>query len=515
MKTRRDFLAGLLGSAAVPALQGAARAGTPANQVTPAALAADPRRPQYHLLPAANWMNDPNAPIYWNGSYHMFYQYNPNGAYWGDMHWGHAVSADMVHWRHLPVALEPTPGGPDANGCFTGTAAIQDGRVAILYTGVRAAALDDATIKDAVPPLRETQCLAVAADRDLNSWQKAPVPVIAAPPPHLQVNGFRDPSPWRQGDWWYLVAACGLANQGGAVLLYRSRDLHNWEYMHILAQRDRSGPAAFDSFDPWEVWECPEFFPLGDWHVLIYSTAGKTYWQSGKLDEQTMIFHPEQAGIADYGSFYAAKTQLDKTGNRILWGWIQETRPLNEYKGAGWAGVMSLPRVLTVAADGRLRFRVAAEVEQLRGRESSIDVSASEETKQQQIDALRIEGCCGELLLVCERTSHSAELTIAGSEEKAPWLRLKYDPAYPRQLFVDGRPLPLPLDGDEAIELHLYCDGSVLEVFANDRTACTRRFYYSGNNPQSARIKWTGSTAGIRRLSVWQLSPISSNRLTT
>src|SRR3978361_844091 len=84
-------------------------------------LQRDVLRPQFHLLPAANWMNDPDGPIYWNDHYHMFYQYNPNGAFWGDMHWGHAISTDMVHWKHLPLALSPTPGGPDADGCFTGT----------------------------------------------------------------------------------------------------------------------------------------------------------------------------------------------------------------------------------------------------------------------------------------------------------------------------------------------------------------------------------------------------------
>src|ERR1700679_3902797 len=85
------------------------------------ALAKDPLRPQFHLLPPANWINDPNAPIYWHGNYHMLYQYNPDGAYWGDMHWGHAISTDMIHWKHLPMALSPMPGGPDADGCFTGT----------------------------------------------------------------------------------------------------------------------------------------------------------------------------------------------------------------------------------------------------------------------------------------------------------------------------------------------------------------------------------------------------------
>ena len=73
-------------------------------------LAADPLRPQFHLLPAKNWMNDPNGPIFWKGMYHMFFQYNPNAAAWGDMHWAHAISRDMIHWKHLPVALAPTPG---------------------------------------------------------------------------------------------------------------------------------------------------------------------------------------------------------------------------------------------------------------------------------------------------------------------------------------------------------------------------------------------------------------------
>src|SRR5437667_12281471 len=79
-------------------------------------LATDPLRPQYHLLPARNWMNDPNGPIHWNGRYHMFFQYNPNAAVWSDMHWAHAVSEDMIHWRHLPIALAPTPGWGDADG---------------------------------------------------------------------------------------------------------------------------------------------------------------------------------------------------------------------------------------------------------------------------------------------------------------------------------------------------------------------------------------------------------------
>ena len=107
------------------------------QESTPTELAADPLRPQFHLLPARNWMNDPDGPIYWNRRYHMFFQYNPNAAVWGDMHWAHAISTDMVHWAHLPVALTPTPGGPDQDGCFSGSAVNHGGTVAFLYTGVK------------------------------------------------------------------------------------------------------------------------------------------------------------------------------------------------------------------------------------------------------------------------------------------------------------------------------------------------------------------------------------------
>jgi beta-fructofuranosidase len=513
---RRCFVSALLGSAALPMLRVKLYAASPSNAASVAALAADPRRPQFHLLPPANWMNDPNGPIYWNGQYHMFYQYNPGGAYWGDMHWGHAISPDMVRWRHLSVALAPTPGGPDAEGCFTGTAVVQDGRVTILYTGVRESTLDQATIKDGHPPLRETQCLAVADNPDLTSWTKAAAPVLAAPPPEFQVNGFRDPSPWKQGDWWYMVTACGIADQGGAVLLYRSKDLRAWEFLHILARRDREGPARFDSFDPWEVWECPEFFPLGDWHVLIYSTGGKTYWQSGKLDEKKMTFVPEQSGLIDYGTYYAAKTQLDKAGNRVIWGWITETRPLDEYKAAGWAGLMSLPRVLSAAADGTLRFTVAPEVEQLRQKRRSLSVSLDKGEMQQQIDSMRLEGCSGEIQCTVRRSTEPFALNLSDSESGAtPWLILEYDPLHRNQVVIDGRPVPVLLSESEDLEFHLYADASVIELLVNGQIAFTKRFYYKGNSAPNLRLKFSGKSANVVSLSVWQLSPISADRLTT
>ena len=202
MPTRRT----ILGSLALTAGAALTRK-LPAHalDLTDAQIARDPMRPQYHLLPARGWMNDPCGPIYWRGRYHMFHQYNPHAAVWGDMHWAHATSPDMVRWRREPIALAPTPGGPDQDGCFTGTAVVADGKPTFLYTGVQKVPPDQATLRDGNSNLRETQCLAVAEDDALLHWRKLPQPVIAAPPAGMRVTGFRDPSPWRDekdGKWY-------------------------------------------------------------------------------------------------------------------------------------------------------------------------------------------------------------------------------------------------------------------------------------------------------------------------
>lgn len=511
---RRDFLASMLGTAGAKAM----------NTFTPllasessTLLAADPRRPQFHLLPAANWMNDPNGPIYWNGSYHMFYQYNPNGAFWGDMHWAHAISPDLVHWRHLPIALSPTPGGPDAGGCFSGTAVVQNGAVAIIYTGVVPAPEDQATLRDGKHSLRETQCLATTGDPELRSWTKLPTPVIAAPPAHMQVAGFRDPSPWRSGDWWYMTVGSGIPHQGGAVLLYRSKDLRHWEYMHVVASGQGKGTNTPNYVDSGDMWECPELFLLDGHHVLIYSTAGQALWQSGELDPREMVFHPKTSGVLDYGSYYAPKTQLDNSGQRILWGWIPETRPEAEYRAASWAGLMSLPRVLNLEPSGRLSMRVLPAVERLRKGER-VFVSTPDEAKNRSaIESIRLHQCCGEILCSVPGTDAPFGLALhsfADGRMDKELMSIQYGPNRPDHLSVDGKAVPIHRDRTGHLELHMYVDGSVIELIVNNQAGFTKRFYCSGPHAPEIGLRIAPkSTSGVN-LSVWQLAPISPNRLT-
>src|SRR5690349_13291685 len=164
--SRRNFLQLSAAAAASPALTrllSAAR--DPATAALCLKLASDPLRPQYHLLPAHNWMNDPNGPIYFRGRYHMFHQYNPQSAVWGNMNWAHATSLDMIYWQHEPTALSPTPDGADRDGVFSGSAVVDNGKPTVIYTAVAPPGdVSEATLRDGAHTWRETQCLATADD---------------------------------------------------------------------------------------------------------------------------------------------------------------------------------------------------------------------------------------------------------------------------------------------------------------------------------------------------------------
>jgi beta-fructofuranosidase len=516
---RRELLKRAAGFAAAAAFERIASAKSTHASRTSAALrsrlAHDPRRPQFHLLPAANWMNDPNGPIYWNNRYQMFFQYNPNGSYWGDMHWAHAVSPDMVHWKHLPVALSPTPGGPDAAGCFTGTIVVDNGVATALYTGVVDASLQNATINDGEHLFRESQCLATSADPELKIWTKLPNPVISAPPAGMKVTGFRDPCPWRLGDQWYMAVGSGEHGRGGDVLLYGSKDLRRWDYLHLLASGAGASKNAPNPVASGDMWECPDFFPLDGKHVLIYGSVGGVHWQSGILDEKEMRFHAEHKGILDHGSYYAAKTQLDANRNRIVWGWIPEARPLVEYKAAGWAGMMSLPRVLTLDGGGHLRLEISPAVHMLRGREQKLMPGANAGSG---LAHLGIENATGEILGWIRPSREPFTFTLTGQlpheRMSEPLVKLKFDPKSPHQVVADGKAMPILAQPRKSIEIHIYVDGSVAEVILQNSAAYTKRFYYPGSVAPKVQLQIDGP-ATIETLSMWQIDPISPDRLTT
>jgi beta-fructofuranosidase len=467
-------------------------------------IASDPDRPECHLLPPHNWMNDPNGPIWWKGKYHLFYQLNPHAAVWGDMHWGHATSTEMVHWRHQPIAMSPTAGGADGEGCFSGSAVVFGGRPTFIYTGVQNAPKEQATIRDGNDKLRETQMLAVAADDGLLHWDKVETPVIATPPEGVKVTGFRDPCPWREGDTWYCGVGSGERGVGGCVLLYRSLDLRHWEYLHKLAEGKPNGRQAANPCDSGEMWECPDFFPLGDRHCLLYSTEGKVIWTTGDYDAKAHIFSPKRTGVLDHGAYYAPKSFLAPDGRRILWGWIQETRPQAEFSAAGWAGCMSYPRVLTMGAQGQLEMRPAKEVEKLRGVGQHAMVSAGAPFRQ-KLDELQHE------LFVPMGLLSDTVVTVRLSAAGRPAWEMTLDvPA--KVVRCGGLEFPFPGLPWPHPDLRVLLDGSVVESFIGGREALTSRVY--GLKPGETELEVSVTGKKHIATTTWALGAILGDRLT-
>lgn len=205
-----------------------------------------PQRFTFHFEPHKGWMNDPNGLIYYQGRYHAFFQHNPHEPVWGPMHWGHAVSQDLLHWEELPIALFPDQPYEDDKGCFSGSAVERDGVLYLFYTAVS-------------KQLGQTQCVAVSRDGKAFEKYKGN-PVIAAPPAEGSYD-FRDPKVVELDGKTYMV--CGSGRDGvGKILLYeQGKDLFTWQYAGVL----------FESREYGKVLECPDLFKLGDTYVLMFS----------------------------------------------------------------------------------------------------------------------------------------------------------------------------------------------------------------------------------------------------
>ena len=324
-------------------------------------------RPGFHLSARVGWMNDPNGFSFYNGKYHLFYQYHPYDSHWGPMHWGHAVSRDLLHWRYLPVALAPDS-DYDRGGCFSGSAIeMPDGKHLLLYTGVSKEIQPDGNMRDV-----QMQCIAIGDGVDYEKYTGNPVIDKTSLPENGSKFDFRDPKIWQKADGSYRFVAGNSTKEGdGQILLYRSKDGLQWQYEKVLAEnRGRFG----------KMWECPDFFVLDGKGVLIVSPTdmlpqGFEYYNGngtlcliGTYDEETDTFTEEQNQAIDYGiDFYAPQTVLAPDGRRIMTGWMQnwETSSLHS-KQEPWFGQMSLPRELSVK-NGRLFQNPIRELDKLHG----------------------------------------------------------------------------------------------------------------------------------------------------
>ncbi|MGN0252318.1 MAG: glycoside hydrolase family 32 protein [Oliverpabstia sp.] len=323
-------------------------------------------RPAFHLSTRVGWLNDPNGFSYYEGKYHLFYQYHPYNPYWGPMHWGHAVSEDLLHWKYLPAALAPDQ-SYDRDGCFSGSAiALPDGRQLLMYTGVKRIPQEDGEFRD-----EQTQCLAVGDGLDYVKYEKNPVLDEKDIPEGCSKADFRDPKMWRNEDGTYSCIVANRPEDGsGQILLYTSRNGFDWEFKSVLnANHNRFGL----------MWECPDLFELdGKWVLLTspqdmlpegfeYHNGNGTLCLIGDYNKENDTFMEQHDQSIDYGiDFYAPQTVLTPDGRRVMIAWMQnwDTSRLHPQE-TRWFGQMTLPRELSIK-NGRLYQTPLRELEELR-----------------------------------------------------------------------------------------------------------------------------------------------------
>ncbi len=300
----------------------------------------DPLRPIFHFTAPQNWLNDPNGLVQWKGKYHLFYQHHPMSNEWGLIHWGHAIINDLVHWDDMPIPLTPTPDSYDEGGIWSGCLVDDNGVATILYTGVRGGLYEYQTV-----------CIATSEDDDLATWQKyKDNPLHIEKPDDLAYSGFRDPYVWKQDGMWKMVIGAGAKDGCETVLLYEGDTLYDWRYV---------GPLYTNDVKNEYVYECPNFFKLGDKWVLIVSVMPTSHVEYFVGLFWNNHFIVETQGKLGDGSLYAPLTFLDENNRRLMIGWVQETQ---QNDTSDWAGVFSMPMELMLLDNNQLALTPISEM---------------------------------------------------------------------------------------------------------------------------------------------------------
>jgi beta-fructofuranosidase len=423
---------------------------------------ADPLRPRYHFAAPAQWMNDPNGTIFIDGEYHLFYQLNPYAPRWGEIHWGHAKSRDLAHWEHLPIALTPDY----ANGeryCFSGCCVDDGGTPVIFYTSI-GGRLGLANIK-----IGAQQWMA-RGDATLTRWQRAADnPFVSQSLHPRKIYEWRDPYIWKDDTAWrMLLAGKTFDEPGGSVYLYSSPDLATWAFDGAIYRHDRGV-------------ECPNLLKFGERCVLVISPYSQVRYAPGRLEDGR--FTPEKWFSLDHGKdFYATNTFVDRDEGYKLVGWIKV--PGN----GAWHGCLSLPRHVTLDPGG-LRIVPAAGLQGLR--KEAIDWPGSG----------TVDGNCLEMRAGFPAGSDSpVGLVLQDDGREYP---LTVDPASGELRMLNETCRLERFDPSEPLDLHVFIDHSVVEVFVNEREVLSSWLRPSLADGGAWRVRLL-SPAG--RIEAWRLS---------
>jgi beta-fructofuranosidase len=458
-------------------------------------------RQRYHFMAEEGWINDPNGLIFFNNQYHFFYQYNPYDSYWGAMHWGHAVSNDLMNWEYLPIALAPSEhyDNHDRGGCFSGSAIEHEGKLYLLYTATTN--YGDGFI--------QTQCLACSED-GINFKKYENNPVIKVPEGY-EADNFRDPKVWKHGDFFYLVCG-GKKDNLAKALLYRSKDLKKWEFFNVLAES--RGELGY-------MWECPDFYPIGDKFVLMFSPMGlherTTVYLVGDFNYETGKFNYTTTGEIDWGfDYYAPQSFLDRKGRRLIVGWANAWDWMPWWKDWGpsfkenWCGSFGLTREVKLCEDNTLMFVPVKEYETLRYDElefqditvagDKYEIKAGDGVAYEfklQIDLTKTTASSFDLLLRCSESKFSKVSFHLKTSE------MTFDRNTSDGWSKGVSRSPLILKDKEMMEIHAFADQSSIEIFTDNYKTTHSCNVFAGNEQNNNYIVASGGNLMIKRLKMW------------
>ena len=462
----------------------------------------EPLRPQYHFTPDHNWTNDPNGLVYLDSTYHLFYQYNPFGNQWGHMSWGHAVSKDLVHWTHLPVAI---PEQKDYM-IFSGSAVVDEKNT----TGFRKG--------DGPPPMvaiftahregkNQSQYLAYSLDKGL-TWS------IYDKNPVLDLNkkDFRDPKVtwYAPGGYWLMTVSQPIEKQ---ISFYKSPDLKSWTHLSEF------GPAG----DTTGIWECPDLIrvpvegqPSAFKWVIMQSPSPYMQYFVGEFDG-TGFRSENPAGIVlrpDYGpDYYAAISyeHLPQGMAPVSIGWVNNWNYANAIPVSPWKGAMSMPRSLSVRKTDKGWRLVQKPVEAMADLEEQKLVDRKDlGTFPFSIPTagkswhLRVDWSVGDSDLARVRLAKGKDHeTVVGYDavKKEVFLDRSISSDFADAAFrkLSKYSVPVALKNGQ-LSLDLWFDHSILEVFVNDGDYVLTAQVFPGDKDEELRVGSQRSRSAVRYL---------------
>jgi sucrose-6-phosphate hydrolase SacC (GH32 family) len=483
----------------------------------------DRHRPGYHFISPEHWMNEPHAPLYFKGMYHIFFQHNPKGPYFGNIHWGHAVSTDMVHWKDLPFALSPQYGQTDPDGCWSGSSVIDDSGIPTLfYTAGDFGKMPNQMIAAA------KSIFAFDKDINLEEWVKQGQQVITQKEGQGYYGEFRDPFVWKEGGTWYMLVGSGVPGSGGTALLYTSDDLVSWEYRK---------PVFVGNFGKYpktgKVWELPVLLKLGtdregnDKHIFIinpcylepspYGSRYVFYW-IGTWSTENLEFVPdsEQPQMFDYGDHFTGPSgMVDEKGRNIIFSIAQDRRTEKQHHDSGWAHNAGLPLMLYLREDGRLGIEPVPELLALRKEKLVSFENKKVNDANKLLDSIKgdmleiileFDKCCAaEYGIALRCTPDGTEETLILFNEETSTLyadRTKSSFDCDVENDIKGGPLDI---GGENLKLHIYIDKSMIEVYANGLKSITTRAYPVSDAANGLKIAGPENTL-VKNMEVWRLN---------